>query len=82
LNSIRRQAVEELEKVRVRKWKRECSEPKISFGSREFESRPILAVNTSSIGSFKAAVDSGADIVYIGEDAFGDFGFKTKTNRK
>jgi len=71
LNSIRRQAVEELEKVRVRKWKRQCSKPEISFGLREFESRPILAVNTSSIGSFKAAVDNGADIVYISEDAFG-----------
>jgi len=78
LNSIRRQAIEELEKVRVRKWKRQCSEPKISFGSMEFEFRPILAVNTSSIGSFKAAVDSGADVVYIGEEAFGNIGFKNE----
>ncbi|MCZ7400843.1 MAG: DUF3656 domain-containing protein [Candidatus Methanoperedens sp.] len=76
LNSIRRQAVEELEKVRVRKWKRQCNEPKISFGSKEFESRPILAVNTSSIGSFKAAVDSGADVVYLGEEAAEDTRFK------
>jgi putative protease len=77
LNSIRRQAVEELEKVRVRKWKRECSEPKISFGSREFESRrPILAVNISSIGSFKAAVENGADVVYLGEEAAEDIRFK------
>jgi putative protease len=76
LNSIRRQAIEELEKVRVRKWKRECDEPKISFGSREFESRPILAVNTSSIGSFKAAVDSGADVVYLGEEGVEDIRFK------
>jgi putative protease len=76
LNSIRRQAVEELEKVRVRKWKRDCGEPTISFGSREFESRPILAVNTSSIGSFKAAVDSGADVVYLGEEGVEDIRFK------
>jgi putative protease len=76
LNSIRRQAVEELEVVRVRKWKRQCNEPKTCFGSKEFGSRPILAVNTSSIGSFKAAVENGADVVYIGEDAFGDFWFK------
>jgi putative protease len=65
LNLIRRQAIEELEKVRVQKWKRQCSEPKISVGSREYESRPILAVNTSSI-------------VYIGEGAFGDIRFKNE----
>ncbi|PWB50066.1 MAG: peptidase U32 [Candidatus Methanoperedenaceae archaeon] len=66
LNTIRRQGIEELEKIRARKWKRQCSEPKISFVSRKSEIRPILSVNTSSIGSFKAAVDNGADVVYIG----------------
>ena len=76
LNSIRRQAIEGLEKVRVQKWKRECSEPKISFGSKEFEFRPILAVNTSSIGSIKAAVDNGADVVYMGEEVPLDIGSK------
>jgi len=77
LNSIRRQAVEKLEKMRVGKWKRQCGEPKISFGSREFESRrPILAVNTSSIESFKAAVDNGAEVVYMGEEAVEDNRFK------
>jgi putative protease len=65
LNSIRRQAVEELEKVRVRKWKRECSEPKISFGPPKSKTKPILSVNTGSIGSLKSAVDNGADVVYI-----------------
>jgi len=76
LNLIRRQAIEELEKVRVQKWKRQCSERKISVGSREYESRPILAVNISSIGSLKAAVDSGADVVYFGEEAAEDIRFK------
>jgi putative protease len=77
LNLIRRQAVEELEKVRVRKWKRQCGEVNISFGSREFESRrPLLAVNTSSIGSFKAAVDNGVDVIYLGEGASEGNGFK------
>ena len=77
LNLIRRQAVEELGKVRVQKWKRQCDEPKISFGSRKFESRrPILAIKTSSIGSFKAAVDNGADVVYLGEEAGEDSRFK------
>jgi putative protease len=79
LNLIRRQAIEELEKVRIRKWKRECSEPKISVGQREFESRPILAVNISSIGSLKAAVDSGADVVYLGEEAAEDI--RSKKNK-
>ncbi len=66
LNAIRRQGIDELEKIRARKWKRQCSEPKISFVSRKSEIMPILSVNTSSIGSLKAAVDSGADVVYIG----------------
>lgn len=65
LNSIRRQAVEELGNIRARKWKRQCSEPKISFGTRKFEIKPLLSVNTGSIGSLKAAVDSGADVVYF-----------------
>jgi putative protease len=76
LNLIRRQAIEELEKVRVQKWKRQCSDLKVSFVSREFESRPLLAVNTSSIGSLKAAVDNGADVVYLGEEAAEDIRFK------
>lgn len=71
LNSIRRQAIMELEKIRALKWKRQCREPEISFMSREFEIKPILAVNTSSIESLKAAVDSGADVVYIGGEASG-----------
>ncbi|HMB46196.1 MAG TPA: DUF3656 domain-containing protein [Candidatus Methanoperedens sp.] len=70
LNAIRRQGIEELEKIRARKWKRQCSEPKIFPGYGKFESKPILAVNTRTIGSFKAAVDSGADVVYIGEEVF------------
>ena len=70
LNAIRRQGIDELEKIRARKWKRQCSEPKISFVSRKSEIRPILSVNTSSIGSLKAAVDSGADVVYLGGDVF------------
>ncbi len=72
LNAIRRQGIDELEKIRTLKWKRQCSEPKISFVSRKSEIMPILSVNTSSIESFKAAVDSGADVVYIGEEVFED----------
>ena len=70
LNSVRRQAIEELMKIRARKWKRECSEPKISFEVRKFEFKPILSVNTNSIDCFKAAVDGGADIVYLGQETF------------
>ena len=65
LNSIRRQAFEELEKMRVRKWKRKCGETKISFGSPKSKTKPILSVNVGSIGSLISAVDNGADVVYI-----------------
>jgi putative protease len=75
LNLIRRQAIEELEKVRVQKWKRKCSEPKISFGSPRPKTKPILSVNAGSIGSLKSAVENGADVVYMGEEAAEDLGF-------
>ncbi len=78
LNLIRRQAIEELEKVRVRKWKRECSEPEISLGSPKSKTKPILSVNAGSIASLISAVDNGADVVYIGEGSLGDFGFKNE----
>jgi putative protease len=78
LNSIRRQAVEELEKVRIRKWKRECIEPKISFKIPKSIAKPILSVNVGFIKSLISAVDSGADVVYIGEEASGDFGFRNE----
>jgi putative protease len=68
LNSIRRFAIVGLEKIRAGKWKRECSEPGISFRTREFEFKPILSVNTGSIECIKAAVDGGADVVYLGEE--------------
>ncbi|MCX9083387.1 MAG: DUF3656 domain-containing protein [Candidatus Methanoperedens sp.] len=67
LNSIRREAIEALGKVRVQKWKRECNEPHISFDFKGFEPGRILAVNTNTIGALKAAVDNGADVVYMGE---------------
>ncbi|HEX7627651.1 MAG TPA: DUF3656 domain-containing protein [Candidatus Methanoperedens sp.] len=65
LNSIRRLAIEELEKIRARKWKRECSELKISFSSQKFDIKPILSVNVGTVDCLKAAVDGGADVVYI-----------------
>jgi len=78
LNAIRRQGIEELEKIRARKWIRQCSEPKISFMSRKSKIRPILSVNISSIGSLKAAVDNGADVVYLGEEVFENHRSKTR----
>ena len=52
-------------KIRARKWKRECSEPKISFSSQKFDIKPILSVNAGSVDCLKAAVDGGADVVYL-----------------
>jgi putative protease len=62
--------------MRVRKWKRQCSEPKISFGSPKSKTKPVLSVNVGSIGSLKSAVDNGADVIYLGEEASGNIGLK------
>ncbi|NJD51730.1 MAG: U32 family peptidase [Candidatus Methanoperedens sp.] len=70
LNSIRRSAIEELTKIRARKWKKECGELKISFEQRKFEIKPRLAVNMSSVDCLEAAVDGGADVIYIGNESF------------
>lgn len=72
LNSVRRQVIEELMKIRALKWKRECSEPKISFSSQKFDIKPILSVNVGSVDGLKAAVDGGADVVYLGQETFKD----------
>ncbi len=70
LNSLRRGAINQLEIIRTRKWKRHCNKPVISLEKRDLEFKPVLSVNTGSIECFEAAVDSGADIVYIGEEVF------------
>ncbi|MDD5472985.1 MAG: DUF3656 domain-containing protein [Candidatus Methanoperedens sp.] len=70
LNELRRRAVAGLETERTQKWKRRCNKPEIASEKRSAEVKPILAVNTSSIEGFEAAVDGGADIVYIGGEVF------------
>ncbi|VVB85164.1 Peptidase family U32 [uncultured archaeon] len=72
LNELRRKAVAGLEAERVQKWKRRCKKPEIATEKRIAEVKPILAVHTSTIEGFKAAVDSGADVVYIGGGVFGN----------
>ncbi|MFZ2412292.1 MAG: DUF3656 domain-containing protein, partial [Candidatus Methanoperedens sp.] len=67
LNELRRRAVAGLEAERAQKWKRTCRKMEIASEKRNAEIKPILAVNTSTIEGFEAAVDSGADMVYIGE---------------
>jgi putative protease len=67
INSLRREGIDRLVDVRTQKWKRQCHKPIISPGQKPVKSiMPILSVNTGSIESFEAAVDSGADVVYIG----------------
>jgi len=68
LNELRRRAVGRLEAMRTQKWKRRCKKPEIASGKRNKQLKPLLAVNTSTIECFEAAVDGGADIVYIGGD--------------
>jgi len=75
LNELRRRAVAELETERAQKWKRRCRKPEIITEKRNIEIKPILAVNTNTIEGFEAAVDSGADVVYIGGEEFVNNGY-------
>lgn len=68
LNSMRREAIDQLLKIRTGKKKRQCSKLSISFRSQKPEIKPILSVNAGSVEAFKAAVDAGADVVYIGDE--------------
>ncbi|VVB87073.1 Peptidase family U32 [uncultured archaeon] len=74
LNSLRREAVSLLEGLRAQKWKRQCSMLNIhgiTPGERKPDIEPVLSVNAGSIECLEAAVDSGADAVYIGGENFG-----------
>ncbi len=70
LNELRRNAVTMLERERTQKWKRRCKKPEIGSRKRNKLIKPLLAVNTSTIEGFEAAVDGGADVVYIGGEEF------------
>lgn len=71
INSLRREGIDRLLQERTRKWKRQCDKPIISYGQKLVKpGSPILSVNTSSIESFEAAVDGGADVVYFGGQTF------------
>ncbi|MDO9097278.1 MAG: U32 family peptidase, partial [Candidatus Methanoperedens sp.] len=72
LNELRRRAVAGLEAERAQKWKRRCKKPEIASEKRSTEVKPILAVNTDTIEGFEAAVDGGADVVYVGGEVFTD----------
>ncbi len=88
LNELRRRAVAELETERAQKWKRRCRKPEIAAEKRNTELKPILAVNTASVEGLEAAVDSGADVVYFGGEAFGktlekeDYSYAIEYGRK
>ncbi|GFO98212.1 peptidase family protein U32 [groundwater metagenome] len=71
INSLRREGIDRLVQVRTQKWKRQCGKLIIPHGEKLIKPQsPILSVNTGSIESFKAAVDGGADVVYIGGEVF------------
>lgn len=68
INSLRREGIDRLMQVRTQRWKRQCSRPVIPSWKKPVKpGSPILSVNTDSIESFEAAVDGGADMVYIGD---------------
>ncbi len=71
INSLRREGIDRLMQVRTQRWKRQCSRPVIPSLKKPVKpGSPILSVNTDSIESFEAAVDGGADMVYIGGEVF------------
>jgi putative protease len=71
INSLRREGFDRLLQARTQRWKRQCSKPIISPGQKLVNhGSPILSVQTGSIESFEAAVDGGADLVYIGGEVF------------
>jgi putative protease len=71
INSLRREGIDRLMQVRTQRWKRQCSRPVIPSWKKPVKpGSPILSVNTDSIESFEAAVDGGADMVYIGGEVF------------
>ncbi|MCZ7398585.1 MAG: DUF3656 domain-containing protein [Candidatus Methanoperedens sp.] len=88
LNSIRRDAISQLGEMRANKWKRQCNKPVIALEKRKLEFKPLLSVNTSSIECLEAAVDNGADVVYIGGETFGktlekeDYSYAIEYGRK
>jgi putative protease len=88
LNELRRRAVAKLETERAQKWKRRCRKPEIISEKRNMEIKPILAVNTNTIEGFEAAVDNGADVVYIGGETLGktlekeDYSYAIEYGRK
>ncbi len=68
LNSLRREAINQLESTRAQRRKRGCEKPRIECEKRNAEVKPSLSVNVSSVESFEAAVNSGADVVYISNE--------------
>ena len=79
INSLRREGIDRFMQIRTQKWKRQCVKPIIRVGQRLVKpTNSILSVNTGSIESFKAAVDGGADVVYIGGEEY----INSKKNNK
>jgi putative protease len=70
LNSLRRDAVKKLEGEHTASWKRTCTKPVLTADRREGRTKTLLSVNTCTLETFEAAVDSGADVVYFGGEVW------------
>ncbi len=70
LNGLRRNAIAMLEEKRAQKWKLRCKRPTLTTEIRNEKIKPVLAVKITTIEGFEAAVDGGADVVYIGGEGF------------
>jgi len=72
LNSIRNSAVQEMEKIRIRKWKRTSEDFIFSHPSyrEEKTGKPLLSVSVNTLDGLLCAADEGADIIYFGGEHF------------
>ena len=70
LNNIRNIAVQELEDIRARKWKRKLDHFIFSLPSQHNKKtgKPMLTVSVSNLDSLTSAAIEGADVIYYGDE--------------
>ncbi|AKB84145.1 DUF3656 domain-containing protein [Methanococcoides methylutens] len=73
LNDIRNLAVSRLEAARVEKWHRspkgKCKVPKVTCEEVDVD-KPLLVVSVDDSQRLEAAIEGGADVIYVGGEVF------------
>lgn len=72
LNNLRNSAVQEMEKVRIKKWKRTFKNFTLSSPPYcgEKTGKPLLSVSVNTLDNLLCAADEGADLIYFGDENF------------